>query len=161
MIAAAPAEARGGLLAPQAGRLAPGAGFAVLDETRRLVEPGDDLYRLVWELAYHDGRIVRQYERRGDALLQVLFGRIDHKGIREIRVIDARSGAHVVDVGLPEGAEADVLYEVTMTQKPEGGFDRTRVYTFGWRIPGGAALYLHFDPHREPMGFWRDAKRSA
>ena len=132
--------------------------LAAVNGEHRVCETPEPKYRFIWELAYRDGTIRRQYERIGDSLIQTLFGKIPHEGIAEIRIFDARKPQleRFAVVGLPEGAIADVLYNC--------GFSFSemrveRIYTFGWFLPGGACRYFHLHPGYDPPKAWLNEKR--
>jgi len=127
-----------------------------LDHTRRLVEPGEELYRLTWELEYHNGEIRRQYEFWGDRIIQTLFARLKHRGIKILRILDSRGWQPILDLAVPEDAEVDILYDVSLTFCG-GQVIVQRIYIFGFRGGLQPDHYLHFDP--ETMRVMRSNQR--
>lgn len=133
---------------------APGACEAI-DTSRRVVAERD-IFRCAWVIHYRNGRVRRQYERTGDAVLQTLFSKCEHKGVRCISVYDCLTDALIVEIPVPEAAEIDILSTVSISFGER--MEQARIYTYGWR-DGERCLYWHCDPVH--MTAWSDKRRSA
>lgn len=134
-------------------RTAPGQ----LDTATRVVWDGQVKYRLVWEIEYRDGHVIRQYTRSGDQVFQVMFSCLRKTEVKEVRVYDflrPRSNGLVHRIEVPHGAEIDLLNNCSVTLSGDGRFAEVkRVYTYGWFMPNNPSnrQYHHVDPVKKTV----------
>jgi hypothetical protein len=133
------------------------------------VDPvADQLHPLWWVITYRDGTVRRQYEVRGDRLIQTRFGSLPRTGILNMDIQNGPPWNCVRQwrIGVPIGAEAEVHLdgaivlnsdvELCRKRKKSGKLImpgaqrivfhvvRHQTYTFGWTLmQSGVGEYLH------------------
>lgn len=153
----------------------------LLSDACRVVNPTrDEVYQLWWVLTYRDGTERRQYEVRGNDLIQTRFGLLPRINVLAIEVMNGApwDGVRQWRIEVPLGAEAEIHYDgrVVLTSNAEVSrandgrlvilpgearvefrINRCQTYTFGWHLPGeGVGEYLHVSVVGDNATAWAD-----
>lgn len=148
-----------------------------------VVDPDkDSVYPLWWVITYRDGTERRQYEVRGDNLIQTRFGLLPRTHVSCIEVnngppwdcvlarrillpIGAEAEIHL-DGGIVLSADVEIARKTTKSgrivmpgaQNRTYRIERNMCYTYGWHMPeGGPGYYTHFATAGSEAKMWTDS----
>lgn len=153
-----------------------------LDRASRVIDPDKDpVYPLWWILTYRDGTVKRQYEVRGESLIQTRFGLLPRTGILKIEIQNGAPWDHIAqwEINVPLGADAEIHYDGRITlsanveicnrvkrsgqlilpgaQRVEYKMARSQCYTWGWYLrDSGIGEYLHVSVDGDDAKAWAD-----